>query len=292
MKQFLLIFDSITFIDPVDDDGWRETLFRGIEREHPGYRSYRDVAQAMPWLRQQKIVRVVNPSTLNSKNSDLTTAASFSDLGDASWTKATDPRRWQLPTQFKRTTGQPIWNVFLDKMPCKFVEALTNDPLIAQHLIYEGGDSYAWELSYAAGSSIGINVHLAAAEELGLAPVTDSRLHHELILMKLAREADIATPGFPTELYTDYVSRQSVFGIMGEILPRRDLEKLSLDDIINFRDVTKPAREHFLNEIRSTVLADADFGKPNAHFLIESKVASSLLKQTKAYGDELAAVRD
>ena len=42
LKQYLLLFDSLTFLDVVDDDQWRSQLYRGLEDEHRGYLGFVD----------------------------------------------------------------------------------------------------------------------------------------------------------------------------------------------------------------------------------------------------------
>ncbi|WP_214516508.1 hypothetical protein, partial [Sphingobium yanoikuyae] len=77
LKQYLLLFDSLTFLDVVDDDQWRSQLYRGLEDEHRGYLAYRDLADAMPWLRKEGVIKVKSPSTIASTHDDLTVAATL-----------------------------------------------------------------------------------------------------------------------------------------------------------------------------------------------------------------------
>lgn len=292
LKQNLLIFDSITFLDPVDNEDWRKELFRDLEEKYKAFKAYRDIAKIMPWLRENKIVNIVNPENLHSLQSDLVTASTLSDLGDQTWIKEANPQRYHLPMERNHKTGEPVWNVFSNKMPSKFMEALTNETLLSQHLFYDGRDEFAWELSYAAGSSIGINVHLAAAEELGLAPVTDSTLHHNLLLMKLLRKKNDNVSYCEISDYVEHTTNQSLIKIINEVLPRNHLENLSISDIIQFRDDTKEARNHFLEEIKNDVINKIDFEKGTGNFFLEEVIKSKVLNQMKNYGDELSSVRD
>lgn len=176
----LLIFDSVTFVDAVDDEYWRGRLYQNLEHHDHRFSSYRDISSCLPWLKQKEIVRIIDPHKLRSLNQDLTVAATLSDMTDQTWTRAADPRRYNIPSEFIRGSQSPSWQIFQAKIPEKIVNALDNEEKLSQHLLRKGTETYAWELSYAAGSAISINVHLAAAEELGLSPVTDSALHHEL----------------------------------------------------------------------------------------------------------------
>lgn len=292
LKQLLLIFDSITFVDPVDDDIWRSQLIRDKEPEHDGYRGYRDIAACIPWLRAENVVRVKSPEDLLSTNSALTSAATLSDLADNRWSSAADPRRYALPTEIDRQTGRPSWQIFQPKIPAAVIDALMSEPAYQRHLLYEGDYETAWELSYAAGSAIGINVHFAAAQELGLAPVTDSRLHHELMLMKLARPGFDESRSLDMEAYADQIGHRVNVRLINEILPKEKMDILSLEDILRFRDETTTLRQQFIYEVRNSVIAEVDPAHPSGVVAAEQRVMSKLLHEAKIYGDEICAIRD
>jgi hypothetical protein len=156
----------------------------------------------------------------------------------------------------------------------------------------QGGERHNWVLTYEAGSAIGINVHLAAAEELNLSPVTDSRLHHELVLRKLARDLSESQTTLKAEAYVDEIARHAVVKILSEILPNDRLEILSLEDILRFREETTIIRRQFLADIRRSVLSEINLEKPNDSFAAEQNVVNNLLKSSKIYSDEIASTRD
>jgi hypothetical protein len=292
MKQLLLLFDSVTFIDPVDDEDWRSQLFCDLEAEHTRFSAYRDLAACMPWLRNEGIVKVINPRCLCSLDDGLTIAATLSDLSDSSWIRAADPRPYKMPMQTYRETGAPSWNIFRPKFPTRLVEALTATPSLKHHVFEEGDDHLAWILSYAAGSAIGINLHLAAADELDLAPVTDSLMHHKLMLMKLARKVINDESPLYSELYFDRVAQHITFKVIDEILPSQKLEQLSLYDIIQFRKETESLRGGLLAEMRRCTFLEFDFRKYQEFDVVERKIVENVLKCTKTYSDEIANVRD
>jgi hypothetical protein len=290
LKQYLLLFDSITFIDPVDDDDWRGHLFRGIEREDQAYRAYRDLSDAMPWLRSTGVIRVKDPITLQAPSNELTLAATLSDLADHDWVKSADPHRFNMPTTY--FYERPTWHAFKPKLPAGFLDALSNDDCLREHLYVAGGDLTSWQLSYAAGSSVSINVHLAAAEELSLAPITDSRLHHELMLSKLARAS--RAPASPSQLEdaAEIVAQRTVFNVLDLILPASRLEKLSLEDIICFRTDTEHLRKEFIADVSRIVMAEVDPGKLVESEKVVARVTNSLTESARVYGAELQSVRD
>jgi len=245
----------------------------------------------MPWLRKEGVVRILHPTELRSINDELTVAATLSDLSDESWVARANPRPYGLPTQ-KGNDGTPNWNIFQAKMPDRIVELLTNDNAFSHHIISEGDEGLAWVLSYAAGSAIGINTHLAAAEEIQYAPITDSRLHHELMLMKLARSAVDASHSRALECYVDQVSQRAIMKIVGQVLPAEYIERLSLEDILDFRNRTNTLRDQLVEEVRTTVLSKIDVRSTVSYIKTESEVSVNILKSLKIYGDEVASARD
>jgi hypothetical protein len=197
-----------------------------------------------------------------------------------------------MPMQIHRETGAPSWNIFRPKFPTRLVEALTATPSLKHHIFEEGDDQLAWILSYAAGSAVGINLHLAAANELDLAPVTDSLMHHKLMLMKLARKFINDESPLYSEFYIDRVAQHITFKVIDEILPSQKLEKLSLYDLIQFRAETESLRDELLAEMRRCTFLEFNFKKHQEFDVVERKIVENVLKCTKTYSDEIANVRD
>jgi hypothetical protein len=139
LKQYLLIFDSVTFLDAVDDDDWRGQLYKGLENKDRGYLAYRDLADSMPWLRGQGVIKVRSPASIGSTHSDLTVAATFSDLHDVSWVSAADPRRFGLATT--NFGDVPSWHIFRPKIPEGVEKALFEKDKLAAHLLVPGDEN-------------------------------------------------------------------------------------------------------------------------------------------------------
>jgi hypothetical protein len=291
MKQLLRLFDTVAFIDPVDDELWRGKLFQDIVREHGAFAAYKDVSSFMPWLRRQEIVKIHDPSSLKCIDDDLTVAATLSDLSDSDWVKSANPKYYGLPTQFDQG-GRPVWNIFRPKIPTKVIEALTTNERLDEHLLHSGGDNYAWVLSYAAGSAVGINTHLAAAEELQLAPITDSPLHHELMLKKLARAASNAASTHSLEAYANQVSQRAIIKIFNSILPKSHIDNLSLEDVLKFRQQSSCLRDQFVMDIQGRILAKLEMKSEFEHIKVEQAVADDVVASLKSYSDEIASIRD
>ena len=62
LKQQLLLFDTISFLDPVDSEQWRAKLFRDLETEQgQAFRSYRDFYRELPALMQTGVIKIRRP---------------------------------------------------------------------------------------------------------------------------------------------------------------------------------------------------------------------------------------
>lgn len=61
LKQMLLVFDEVTFVDPVDDAQWRAKLFEGLEPYDAEFARYQGVDAALPELISQGCVKRFDP---------------------------------------------------------------------------------------------------------------------------------------------------------------------------------------------------------------------------------------
>ena len=82
LKQMLLLFESIAFCDPVNDEDWRTHSFRQIEREDPNFRIYREMSEAIPQLLESGVIRTINPSKVGAIQDEITTDAILADVND------------------------------------------------------------------------------------------------------------------------------------------------------------------------------------------------------------------
>ena len=85
--------------------------------------------------------------------------------------------------------------------------------------------------------------------------------------------------------------KHAIVKVLGEILPQKNLENLSLEDILRFREDTAQLRKTFIEEVRTTVLSEMNFVTDN-HLAIENKVVASLTKNASEYANEVANVRE
>jgi len=248
----LLVFDEITFVDPVDDVQWRAKLFADMESYAPEFSKYQDVDVALPVLIQQGCIRQFDPSP-NINGRSLATESAIRDLNDPNWLQvASTPQKYGMPSI--AMSGEHSWQIFKPKLPDAFVNALRTQPEIERHLFSEGGDLNCWSLSYAAGSAIGISVHLEIAEELSLAPITDSPMHHRLMMMKMARALNVNNTVTP--IADDVVRSLTVemaSTLLSQVLSEEQLQRATFEEILRFREQTAPLRKHFIRDIEMRI---------------------------------------
>lgn len=283
LKQMLLVFDEVNFLDPVDDESWRAKLFEDMAtNDDKRFHEFDEVKDHFPILIDKKAVVRLDPNNLKFKlNSQEAVAAVISDLSDSSWTKtASNPAAYGLPFR-QEVDGNATWQMFRPKIPDLFLEAAADSQALAEHVYEDGGADYAWSLSYAAGSALTINGHLAVAEELGLAPITDGVLHQKLLEKKARRYAK--NNGDAKSELERVEAIQVAADIVKSLVPDRKLASLSFEEILRFRLETKKLREDFLPEI----LTDMQECRGNA-----DGTAQVYKKKLRHYQAELAAARD
>jgi hypothetical protein len=86
LKQMLLVFENVVFLDPIDDEYWRAKLFQELEtQEDKRFAKYQQVHEELTMLFQAGAARRVDPAQVTALESPLTTAAALSDLFDQEW---------------------------------------------------------------------------------------------------------------------------------------------------------------------------------------------------------------
>ena len=231
LKQMLLVFDTVTFLDPVDDDEWRAQLFRDLEhQEDRRFNKYRRIHGSTQVLVQEGAVQRVAPASIQSLAATTTVAATVSDLLDPDWVHdASKPADYHLPHRNLAPDGGATWQIFRPKIPDRFLDVVYDSEPLRRHLVHEGTSNSSWTLSYEAGSALALNGHLAAAAELDLAPITDSHLHHRLVLRKMLRQGnhkgDDKRPVMPE--VAEYLARDTAISLLSSLVHRRGLEGAS-----------------------------------------------------------------
>lgn len=296
LKQMLLVFETVVFLDPVDDDSWRASLFKGLEQhDDKRFASYQLVHESLRLLFQEGATRRVDPTQITAIENPITTASALSDLLDQSWGQiASKPQRYSMPHGSNSNHDGATWQIFLPKMPSEFVKHLQSDERFRKHLILPGDDLSSWTLSYEAGSAVSISVHLSAAEELGLAPITDSSMHHNLLIRKLLRQRDYQNERARPldEKAVVQLTHSTATSLIDELVPRAILEKTSIDDILRFREETRLLRRQAMSEIsrRLKILSKV----PNAEDLLVAslEIQQQIRTDLRSYRAEISATRD
>lgn len=294
VKQMMLVFDSVGFFDPVDDDQWRKKLLLDMKpRQGDVFGEYENLDAALPMLLKEGAIKKYSPEILTNEDRILASAASLSDLNDPKWVDcANRPQKFEMPHSIADDGQTPTWYAFRSKLPTDFLEGLESSrDLCDQHLFVDGGERYAWTLSYAAGSSISTNIHLAAAEKLGLAPVTDSALHHRLLVSKAANRAAEHNIFNVEETERD-LSGIVTSMVLKSLVPKSSLKGVSFEQVIRFREETLTIRHEAIAEI--TRLTQNQSPPENARELLAvcRVIESGLLEGLNEYRNEMASVRD
>lgn len=296
LKQLLLIFDAITFLDPVTDDEWRAKLFRDLEvTEDRKFEQYRTLQKPLEDLKAEGAIVLKPPADLKCFWSQEVAASALSDLMDDEWCKvASSPKAFNLPHQLRDPRGKATWQIFPAKIPTPLLEILLENSNFNHHIIQSGRINTAWTLSYESGSATALNLHLAAAEELDVAPVTDSILHHKLLLRKVVRSVSndpkwmrSHDPSIPR-----LAAQQTAIEIVQHLLPKSALADASFDSILLFREKTKSARTELINDLTSRLVKVATSEDPIEILTAEADVKREIEKELKEYRAELASARD
>lgn len=286
LKQILLVFDHVTFLDPVTDDEWRAHLLEDESHKQGGtFQGHRELHESLETLKRQGAIRLVDPARIPDATGEAAAASALSDLMDPRWAAmASEPGKFGLPAR-KAADGRATWQIFSPKLPPRFVDALRQRGL-RSHLLADGGDDTAWTLSYEAGSAAALNAHIAAAEALSLAPVTDSALHHALYLRKLARMRSADGEALPTQA----LEGRLALTLLGELLPKQALETLTFEQILEFRDETREARQALIRALQRKLVSNSssEFAEMER---ASAGIIDSLAAEVREYAARMSEVR-
>lgn len=290
----MLVFDGVTFIDPVKDADWRAELFRNLETtDDARFSQYGDLKNDLKTLEQEGALSIVDPQSLPAFERPETSFGAISDLQDPLWCAiANKPSTFGLPHQRAPDTQEPTWQMFSQKIPLEFRHFLGTVPA-REHLINEADDNYAWTLSYAAGSAATLNFHLAAAADLGLSPITDSELHHRLLLRKATRAMT------PDNEWMEPVSTQmaqsatnTAVKLIESLMPRQALQSASFDKILRFRENTRGDRAALVNELATRLVQISNTTSYAEISQSQAALGAGISKEVREYQAALGSARD
>jgi hypothetical protein len=305
LKYLLLVFDAVTFLDDVDSD-WRSYQLKMMSKEDPTFVAYDALRPHYESLAQENIIRVLDARELKATESESVAQATLADLSDQKFLElASAPERYKLPARALGTYGlsppdRATWQIYYGKIakPLLQDEAYLGDDVWAKHILVRGTESHHWTLSYEAGSSTALNYYLEAADELNLTPITTSSLHHQLILRKLKRIFAHEESGYgilddhARIRFRALVSHGEVVRLFQRLFPQTQLNGISFDDIIRFRQDTSSIRREFVQAIDNSVRM---IGEDPASADYDGQVArtiDNLRQEFVELNNELKAIRD
>lgn len=292
LKQMLLLFESVSFLDPVSDDDWRAYLMEEmVFQEDKRFSKYRDLHKPIKALRKEGMIKIVNPDSLSDHSRKLTSLSAISDLVDESWSRiASKPAVFGMPHRNYAPDGSPTWQIFKSKLPNDFYRTLSENVEFQKHIVKYGDDYQSWTLSYEAGSAISISLHLSADEELELAPITDSVMHNHLLLRKSMRnQYGIKDASVPlSDTATQLLAHQTAISLIDDFLPKSILKEITIEDILKFREETKSYRNSFINDIKNRLSIVKSQMEPEHLGQLQKEVENDICKEVKNYQNEIA----
>ncbi len=293
LKQMLLVFDSITFLEPVSDDELRAEKFREMQgRDDTRYVNYEGIHASRRSLAASGAVILVSPASLPQIQDPAVTASAISDLRDPQWMEIADPRSYGMSYQHFAQDHVPTWHTLRSKLPEAFIRLITDAPDYRRHLVQAGeGDTKSWKFTYAAGSAAALNVHLAAAQALGLAPVTDSPLHHDLLLRKLARNSGDHGVTRPQTVVAQLANRVTI-DVVKRVIPTQALSQIGFDEILTFREETSVLRKQFLEDVSLRISRLLPMDDATAGLRIASEIEFEIAAEFRKFEAELKHHRD
>ena len=304
LKHLLLVFDSITFLDEVESQ-WRRVLLDKMQQDSGLFATFEELADDYEMLESSGAVLVRNPRELTAIGSRSVAISTIADLADRNFVNlASAPQRFGLPARLIRhsdpqLTGRPTWQVFESKLaePLRVDPTFFLDSTWSDHVIYEGDSLQSWSLTYEAGCASVLNYYLEAAEEMALAPVTTSELHHRLVLRKIKRMAESGSD--QNSLDDDIrhrcrtiLSQGEILNLFGELFPKESLRNISFAEIVRFREETAEQRHGFLTNIHDIIrVIDADVSSASYDRQVALAV-QDMDKKLHAIQADLSKVRD
>lgn len=297
LKQMLMVFEQVCFFDVVDDEAWRLKLLEDLSKEQDAkFIEYKNVYKELDALIGQNIVRVISPrGNEDVVQSPEVSASAVSDLMDDEWcATASKPERFGMPFfPLGKGSQTPSWQIFLPKLPNDFLSTIQQNESLENHLIHRGHEHTSWSLTYEAGSAITTNVHLAVAEKYNLAPITDSRMHHTLLLMKLNRRVKGGNEKrqFMPENVVKQLAQQTAISVIDNLIPRNIIKEAPLGKILEFRENSKDVRKYFIDEISVKIRTLKDVNAYDELHQVKDHISSEIMKELRIYQSELESIK-
>jgi hypothetical protein len=271
LKQAVLLYDEIVFLDPVSEDerAWLyEGGHNGIAGSAPRLaHAWRDVRGHYELLAEAGLVRFVDPTSVLEP-------ALVSLVID--WGLEVDVRSGKTADLF---AGKGTWSLLEQRLPERPLPPTA-------HLLVGIPDTThmsartAREIRYDVGSSVSLTYAMAACHGLGGTLMTDSADHHRMLVRRLQAAAG-EEPGLrPPE--PDPLKRRLIeLRVVEELAPARLLAELPFEDVLRYR--------HQFAESRAELAAWIDRLVDEAHGRASDSGFEAELQRISARAREVAA---
>ncbi len=234
LKRAVLLYDRLLFVDPVDpvaraDLYLREGRAAGADPELP--KRWLAAAADYELLNHHGVVATVDRTVLRDGRAiDALVAAGLRldlDVNDARHRFFARKRSWQMLERRLPPAAHARLRLPVRRSQDFFGERILQVP-------------------YAVGASVTLTYALTIAHELGVAPITEHAAHSQLLRSRLQSAALSPTglPGIYQHADTPYKRRQVELRVAGMLAPASVLRKLSMQDILDYRDAHPDARHH------------------------------------------------
>lgn len=232
LKQAVLIYDRLLFVDPVDPEARSALYLREAPYAHANPRiSERWLAAQRHYelLQAHGLVHTVHPAALNDPQlTDTLVAENLQldlDENRAGASLFRGRRRWQMLAS--RLPPSALEGRFA---PRPAARGWTGEPVV--------------EVPYAVGASVTLTYALVLAHEAGAVPMTDIEDSHRLLLMRLAAAAarDGNVPPLHAQPTDAYVRRQIELRLVDELAPAPLLARMDMEDVLDYRRDNAQAR--------------------------------------------------
>jgi hypothetical protein len=259
LRRALLLFDELLFLDASEGDG--EDPIRDGDRYYGLLGRHRATLEAAwdalredyRFLINAGIVRVISVRRNDALANSVLSAAFYSDLSDRTFLSICEANSilgWLVPR--KRLPRVVLENA--DTLGAALQPSLKTlltkykNDWFKRHDYFWGessGGIIAGRMPFSVASALYLNQALIACEELGLVPITDSIIHHRLLLRKYERINETSsqlsfngTFNLSVERLASDIQKRVIFSInlLNLFLPQEELSKRTIRDIVAYRD--------------------------------------------------------
>jgi hypothetical protein len=319
LKRAVLLYDEILFVDPMSSRV-RAGMF-DVEQQLPYLPANVATAIAMEWeavsgryglLEREGLVRLVDPAGVveSPRTGELIAHALHADLADPGlrdlfadgYPHMWSMQRTRIPEPAFRHLVHQMQERVLGSAATHGGKALYTDghpaatPTTRGVVLPDDGREYAAVLPYLAGSSIATSTALALTLSEDAVPLTDSDAHFRLLSVRMARAAAAAplvdrVPGLTPRPDGARTQKTALVQqkIVDSVVSHADLEALSLEDCLRYRERTADERAQFRAFLHDVVrTAYAQPWSPQ----IEAQIQERIDAARREVSDHAKSMRD